>query len=198
MEVKLEQLVEILKREGVDAAKKDADELIDQAKKNAAAILERAKKDAARIVEEANLSADNLRKNGEASLKQASRDTVLVLKEKIGALFDTVFKRKIEAAFTPEVLKDIIVKIPERWITDKAVEVLVNPDEVKRIQEMVFAGMREELKGNLVIRGDSKVTKGFRIGLKEDNVYYDFTDEGVFEALKEFLSPTLREILEKE
>ena len=197
MESKLEHLIEKIKSDGIEEAKRSAAEIIDTAKKEADGIIKKAKADAEEIVANAGKEADKLKTNAESALKQASRDTVLVTKEKLLKLFDTAFKKELGGAMSPEFVKDLILKIIESWGKDKNMEVLVSDKDLNQIKKLVFSKGRKELQETVTIKVDKGISKGFRVGLKDNDVYYDFTDESIAEFLGEFLNPGIREILDK-
>lgn len=191
MEVRLENLIEKIKSEGVDTANKQADDIVVKAKADAAKIIEAAKSEALTIKDNAEKEAEDFKANAEASVKQASRDTVLSLKDKIKSLFDAVLSKQVGAAFDEAFMKDLIVKIVENWSQGKDVSVLAGAIDVEKLKGMVVS----ELKKDMEIKLDNKITNGFRIGIKGEDLTYDFTDESVLEALKLFLNPKLAELL---
>jgi len=54
---------------------------------------------------------------------------------------------------------------------------------------------RSKAKG-VTFKISPSVEKGFRIGEKDKNYYYDFTDDALVEALKTYLNPKLLKILD--
>jgi V/A-type H+-transporting ATPase subunit E len=197
MESKLEHLIEKIKSDGIAEAEKSAAEIIENARKEAEGIIKKARADAEQIIADARKEADKLKTNAESALKQASRDTVLVTKEKLLKLFDAAFKRELGSALSPEFVKDLIIKIVDSWGRDKQLEVLVSEKDLQQLQDLVFSQSRAQLKETVTIKVDKGISKGFRVGLKDSNVYYDFTDESIAEFLGEFLNPGIREILDK-
>ncbi|RKY77890.1 hypothetical protein DRQ00_06210, partial [candidate division KSB1 bacterium] len=85
----------------------------------------------------------------------------------------------------------------EQWARDSQKEILVSKEDKEKIQELLFSSLKEELKNSIIIKVSDRISKGFRIGIKGEDVYYDFTDESITECLKEFVSPSLKEILNK-
>ena len=54
----------------------------------------------------------------------------------------------------------------------------------------------EDLKETIVLSAGTRTSRGFRIGIEGESVYYDFTEGAIAEALRECISPRLREILD--
>ncbi len=94
-----------------------------------------------------------------------------------------------------DLLKDIIGKVAEVWAKDGDVEVLVNGVDVDALTAQLKNALASNIKNTIEVKLDKKITHGFRIGKKGDNLFYDFTDESVLEALRIFLNPKLAEIL---
>lgn len=197
MESKLEHLIEKIKSDGIEEAKKAAAEIIKKAQKEADNIVKKAETDAGKIIADAEKEAEKLQANAEAALKQASRDTVLVTREKLLKLFNAAFKKELGETLSPEFMQDLILKIVDSWGKGKNLEVMVTEKELQKLQKLIFTKGRKELEETLTIKVDKGISKGFRVGLKDNNVYYDFTEESIAEFLGEFLNPGIREILDK-
>lgn len=197
METKLEKLIEKIKKEGVAAAQKEADEIRKNAQKEARKTVKDAKKESEKLIAEAQKENEKFRQNTEAALKQAHRDTVLVTKEKLTHLLNRVFKRKVEETLQPEFMRELILKIVKNWGKDAKAEVLVSEKDKQQLQKLLVEQSGQDLKEPIDIKVDRGISGGFRIGLKDEHVHYDLTDESITAFLSEFLNPTIRQMLEK-
>ena len=195
MDVKLEKLIEKIKKEAVDEARKEADAILDEAKKGAASLRKKAEKEAEDAIRDAEKKIEQFQKNSQLALQQASRDSMLLLKERITSLFDGVFKREVSASLTPAFLKTLIEEIVGSWSKDRDVEVQVGEKDREKLEHALFEGLKKDMKEGITLKPSGDLTGGFRIGLKGEDVYYDFTDESIAEMLRSFLNPKLNEIL---
>ena len=195
MNVKLDSLIEKIKADGVDAAKKQAEEIIATANKDADEIIKKAKDKTAQYEKNAESEAKSYQKNAEIAIKQAARDTVLVLKEKITTILEQALLMDIDKTMNKDFLKDLIVKVAGVWAKDGDVEILVNGVDVDTLMAELKSALGNSVKSTIEVKLDRKISKGFRIGKKGDNLFYDFTDESILEALRVFLNPKLAEIL---
>ncbi|RPI00789.1 MAG: hypothetical protein EHM72_08265 [Calditrichaeota bacterium] len=195
MEVKLENLIERLKSEGVEGAQKQADEIIKTAQKQAEEILNKANKQAEDMILKSEVQARQYQENAELALRQAARDGELLFKNRLTALFDSVFKREVKTALQPDFLKQMILKLAEGWKAGSDIEVLANEADVQKLEALLFAGLKKEAASGISFRISNDITAGFQIGIKNENIYYDFSDEGISDLLKTFLNPRLNEIL---
>lgn len=197
MEVKIDQLIEKIKSEGVETAKQNADEIVQNAKKEADSIVSDAKKEAEKIINDAKQQTELFQNNAELAIKQAARDSELVVKTNIIALFDQVFKKEAGSTLAPDFMKSLIEKIVAEWGKDNEVDILVNEKDQKALESLLAQGVKGAAKDGITVKVSDDIAEGFRIGLKGEDVYYDFSDATIAEMLKSFLSPKLKEILER-
>ncbi len=197
MEVELKSIIEKLKSEGVEEAEKQASGIISRAEEKAEGIINGAEKDKEEILKSAEKKAAMLKKNGEEALKQASRDALLALKQSITTLFDRVFREQVSAEMSPDVLKDMIVRLVENIARDKTfnVEILLSEEDRKNLEKTLFTALGEKLKKAVTLKVSPSVERGFLIGEKDGTSFYDFTDEAVAEAFISYLNPKIAEIL---
>ena len=195
-EVKLENLIEKLRKEGVEDAQKKSDEIIKKAEKEAKEIVENARKKADEIVKNGEKEAEKFQQNAEQSIKQAARDSELTLKNRITEMFDAVFKREVSDSLDSEFLKDLIAKIIEKWSDQPEIEVQVSDDDKKKLEDLLFKNLKKDVKEGVTLTAGRDISEGFRIGMKDENVYFDFSDETIADMLKSFLNERLNEILD--
>ncbi|MCK4917898.1 MAG: DivIVA domain-containing protein [Candidatus Omnitrophica bacterium] len=198
MEVKLDSLIEKIKKDGVEEAKKASDEIIQKANKEAEKIINEAKHKAEKFLNDSKDEFEKLKNNTQSSLKQASRDLLLVLREQIMGVFDRIFKKQVSKSLTPDLIKQLIVKVVDNWVVQKndVVEVLVNEDDKKKLEDLMLSLLKQEAGNMIEINIGKNVDKGFRIGIKGQDVYYDLTDESILEAIKEFINPSIAAMLD--
>lgn len=196
MEVKLDSLIEKIKSEGIESAQKESNEIIEKARQAAADIVAKANKEAEDIKAKAEARAQAFQANAELAIQQAARDGELLFKSKITHLFDAVFKREVKSTLKPDFMKAMILKIVDEW-KGAAAAITVNDADRDKLEHVLFAGLAEDVKKGITIKPSSNVSGGFQIGVQDENVYYDFTDESVAAILKSFLNPKLNEILGK-
>ncbi len=198
MDVKLESLIAKIKQDGIEEAKKASKDIIKKAKTEAEAIVKEAEAKAKRIEEQAKASAAKLKSNSQDSLKQASRDLVLALKGELIALFDRILKKRCGEALSAEFMAGLITKIIDKWKVSRGVawEVLVSKADKEKIEKALIASLKKEAKATIEVKVSKAIDKGFRIGIKGEDLHYDFTDQSILEALKEFLNPSLSAILD--
>ena len=196
MEVKLENLIEKIKKEGIEDGRSAGEEIVAEARKEAAAIIEKAKKEAAALVAEGEKKSAQFQENAERAVKQAARDGELVLKERLSQLFDRVFRQKIETALAPEIVVELVRKIVANWKPGAVIELTVSPGDQKKLEALLASGLKAEAAKGLTLRPSPAIAAGFRIGVKGEDVSFDFTDESFAELLRGFVNPSIKKLIE--
>ncbi|MBN2281503.1 MAG: hypothetical protein JXQ65_13055 [Candidatus Marinimicrobia bacterium] len=195
MDVKLDKLIDKIKSEGIQQAEQESGHILQKAKKEADQIIAAAKKEAETIITRAKEEAEKLQISGKSALKQAERDAVLVTKEKLIKVLDSVLKKQVSNELKPGLLADLIQKMVDHAGDDAKLKVLVNQQDIKELEKLLLASTNKALVDTVEIKADRGVSKGFRIGKKGENVYYDFTDDSIAEFLREFLNPSIKNML---
>ncbi len=195
MEVKLEKLIDKIKNEGVGSAKKEADKILQEAQDKAKNELKSTNKKIETLKENAKKEIDSYRANANDSIKQAARDTIISVRDEIKKLFDNALSKKITNSYDEDLMKKIIVDIAKNWAEEKDLNVVANGIDIDKLQKLVIEQVKNNLKNSIEIKLDKKISHGFRIGIKGEDMHYDFTDESILDTLKLYLNPKLNEIL---
>jgi len=198
MEIELNNLIEKIKKEGVEKAEKDANALIEKAKAKSEAILRQAEQEKDEIIKEAEARVGELKKTQEKALKQAARDILLTLRSRVVEFFHRVVKEKIAGQLKPDVLKDLIAKTIENFRKNENldVDILLSKEDRDKLKKYLFDALSVEAKKHVTLTKSDGIEKGFRIGEKGKDSYFDFTDEAIAEAFSRYLNPALVEMLD--
>lgn len=197
MDINLESLIEKIKKEGVDQAQLDAKQIITEAQNKSKEIVKEAQAKARQIKEEAEKAAKKLQDSSRESLKQASRDLILMVKEKLIFSFEKILKKEIKDALSPEVMGEIIKKISDKWQPESGtkLEVLVSPEDKEKIEGYLTAKFQKEAGKKIEIKIADSLTSGFWLKKEGQDAHYDFSDESLAEALAVFLNPYLTKLM---
>ncbi|MDR1179687.1 MAG: V-type ATP synthase subunit E [Spirochaetales bacterium] len=197
MDIQLKELIETIKKEGIDSADSRAAQIIAEAETKARAIVARAEEDAVRILADAKREIERTEQSSKEALVQAGRDLILGLEKRIIALFDGVIKTQSGEALQGRGLEDAVAGLVRAWAAKgpAGLEVLLPAEELKKIEGSLRAKLSEELKKGLVLKPVPQIEAGFRIGESGGSAHYDFTAEGVAEILAEYLNPRLAGIM---
>lgn len=213
----VEELIEKLRSDGIEAGKAEADSLLAKAESDAAHIVEEAKQQAEKIVGDARQEAQRLQKGGEDALNIAMRDIVLKLKAKLNETVSERVKQLIGAELAREdFLRDLIIEVAGSARKDSGIDKagkirILLPKKLIGLEELrehplelqegslshFILNVASDVLREGVSFGEAEDGKhGLRIHLEEKDILIDLSDERITELLLEHLQPRFRAILE--
>jgi V/A-type H+-transporting ATPase subunit E len=201
MDIQVQELIDKIKKDGVESATQEAGRIKLEAEAGAKQIVEAAKKEAAEIVEKGKRDATRLERAGIAALEQASRNLVLAFKGEIQALLDKLVLEQMGVSYNADVLKTVLPEVLKTWTAKGAAEganslaVLLPEATLTKLKNFFKEKLASELKKGLELKSDHNLVTGFRIAMKDGSAYYDFSADSVAEMLSAYLNPHLAEIL---
>lgn len=196
MALQIEDLVASIRKDGVEAAQKDADRIVSEAKAQAGQIVEQAKRDAARLKADTERELAVRDASCRATLSQAGRDVELSLKKALGAQLDRLLEARVEKALTGGELAALITSVVKSGVVDsKKEEVQVNESVCKALCQELATSLASELKAGLVVKPVKGVDTGFRIAEKDGSGFYDFSAQEIAALLKPFLGDEMAKIV---
>lgn len=213
----IDALVDKLKREGVDAAKQESEQILAEANAQAQQIIASAKQQAEQQLESAHQKIMLERKAAEDALKIAYRDLVLDLKGHLLNRFSEDVERLVSSSvLEPEVIKKIVIAAAGRIVDQSEIqpgtelEILLPPqvlemDDITRdpqsaakgpLAEFVFAIQEQILAEGIQFAAVDKNQQGIKIRLVNDKIEVDLTDSAIAELLLTYLNPRFRAVLD--
>lgn len=196
MAEELQSLLDRIQKTAVDTADQKAEELISNAKQKAAAIVKEAEEQAKQKLEKADVDAQAFAERSKRTLEQASRDLLISIGEGVQAIFSALVTQAVSESMKPEVIENMLVKLAAAY-ADGAEElsVMLNEEDKKNLTSFFSGKFKEAVKGGVQVCEDSEIVKGFKVSLKGNDAYNDFTEEAIAESLMNFLRPQLAEIV---
>lgn len=198
MEVQLQELVEKIRKDGVESADAKAAEIIRNAEAKASAIIDAAREEAEKISLKAEADAKRSEQAAVSAIQQAGRNLILSFRDGIGSELDALVKAETAKAYNAEVLRELVPAAVKGWISNKGAEdisVILSPADASKLESALKAALKEELAKGLVIGADSSLSGGFRIGTSNGAAYYDFSAEAVAELFSAYLNPRVAQIM---
>ena len=198
MEIQLQELIDKIKKDGIESASEEAAKMKREAEAEAARIIAAAKKDADDIVKQGKADADRSEKAGKAALEQASRNLILAFRGEIQALLDKIVVQAAASAYDEDALKKVLPELLKAWAAkgdSNAIDLLLSEEALGKLNSWATGSLAKELQGGLELKSGRNLGKGFRIVNKDGSAYYDFSAESVAELLSAYLNPQLAEIL---
>jgi V/A-type H+-transporting ATPase subunit E len=197
MEIQLQELIDKIKKDGIESASEEASRITAQAEGDAKRIVEAAQKEAADIVARGKADAERSEKAGIAALEQASRNLVLAFKSEIEALLAKIIAARVGASYGDDALKAIIPDLVKNWAAKGAdsLDLILGEESLGKLRSYFNDQLAAELSRGVDLKSDRNLAGGFHIANKDGSAYYDFSAESVAELLSAYLNPRLSEIL---
>ena len=194
MDNKIQELTEKIYNEGVEKGRSEAERLVAEANDKAAEIVKAAEAQAQEIVAQARKAAEELNANTRSELKLYGGQAVGAMKSEIATLVtDTIVKESLDKAFKDNLLKEVIIKIAERWNSDE--QLVISTSEAEELKAFFAAKAKELLDKGVEIKQVNGLKTLFSIAPADGSYKVNF-GEGEFEAFfKSFLRPQMVELL---
>ena len=197
MEMQLQELLDRIKKDGLEAAENRAAAVLLEAEERKRALLSEAEQEAASIRNKAKADAAREEEAGRAALTRAARDLILSFRDQIAAVLNAVAAKDVSAALNAEilcnVLPDVLKSLAAGGTEDLAV--LLNPDTLKKIEAMFDGRLKDELFKGVELRPFPGLSAGFRVAEKNGSAFYDFSAEAVAELFARHLNERLAGIV---
>ena len=197
MAEQIKDLIEKIRKEGVEAAEDNAKEIKKEAVQKAAEIIEKATVEAYNIIAAAKEEVAKTQQNAKALLTQAARDMLLSLRKEILATLDKLVIADIRQALTPEELvKLITILVKENYARESGdIVISLSKEDFEKLGKGFVERLKEQTKLGIVLKPSQDILGGFIISYDGARSHYDFTDKALAEYIGNYLKPALKEIL---
>jgi V/A-type H+/Na+-transporting ATPase subunit E len=206
----VQELIERIRDQGVQAAENEAERLVREARKQAAAIVAQAKAEAEAAREKARAEIEAHRTASLDALQLAARDAVLELKARVMARFEEFVKRLVVSATRDkELVRDIVLVLAghaaEEFVKDKTVQVRISSailegttgPVLKEEGKLAILGLASDmLREGLELMSDREIKGGARVRLVKDKLEIDLSDRAVSRMIAQRMLPRFKAILE--
>ncbi|BDU63220.1 V-type ATP synthase subunit E [Candidatus Borrelia fainii] len=195
MQFEVKDLINKIKKDGLEEAEKLANEIIFNAKKDAKAIVLKAEAEANDLKIQAEAEANEYKRRSLEASRQAVRDLIIGTEENIKSLFKTALKDSISRVYDDNFLKDLIIKVVDIWSKNDKIDIMINESDFSNLLSVLRAKIGNRLDDAIEIKPFKGISKGFKIQQRDGNLYYDFTSETVADILFECLNPRFKEVI---
>ena len=189
MAEEIQNLLEKIKRDGVEKANAEAAAVLEKAKADAKAVEDKAKADAMAITEKAKADAKDYATRAEETISQAARDTILKVEQSVTSLLTSLLTKNVDEALSdPAVVAPLVADAIRALVSDgKQADVATNTKLAESLRAQLAA------TGNVKVITDDATQTGFSVRLDGGRIEHDFTGPTVAAAL----AARLREDLAK-
>lgn len=200
MEIQLQELIEQIKKDGVNAAEAQA-----------AAILESAKNEAEKIIADAKIQADKMMadaksenaktvKSGEDALRQAGRNLLISFRESVARELNAIISKNVNDVYSSDAFAKLIISAVESWTKKPEsddITVILNGSDLARLEDTVLIELKEKMSSGVTLKANDNFDGGFRIAVNNGTVYYDYSSQAVTDMLSDYLSPKVTALLKE-
>ena len=200
MEIQLQELIDQIKRDGVEAAATEAEAVLKAAKAEAEKIISDAKAEAEKLFNNAKNENEKMVKSSEDAIRQAGRNLLISFRESVTKEVNAIVGGNVTAVYSSEAFAQLVVKAVEGWAGKPDAEditVILNSEDLKALEETLLAGLKEKMLTGVTLKANDNFDGGFRIAVNNGGAYYDYSAEAVVEMLANYLSPKVTALLKE-
>lgn len=198
----LQELIEALRKQGVESGQEASRKIVEDAGKEAAQLLARARSEAEGILTKAAEDAERQKRQLHASMEIAATQLISDLKRTIEENLLAFPVQKALAATLDDTgfLKELIATCVREYIKQPGraeIDVLVSKEQQEKFEAFALGLIKtlaDKDPDRLALNLQSgAVSFGFIIGKRGEAVRLDFTDQAFLELFLRYLSPRFRE-----
>ena len=196
---KVKKICEVLKKETIEPAQKEAEEIVQQAESKAIAIIANAHAKAALIELEACKAIEKERNVFQSSLNQAAKQTLKYLKKEIeNNLFHTelaavILKKTQEPQVLADLVRALVTAIEKQGVEADLSAFIASSVSPSSVNSLLAHNVLERLKDQVVLIGSMQ--GGVAIKLHKDNITLDMTDVALKELVARYIRKDFRAII---
>ena len=187
MAEELQSLLEKIRRDGVEKASAERENMLQQAKDEASAIIAAAQEEAQKIRSEATRDAEALTKRAESAIRQAARDILLELKSELKKRVEAIVRARTDEALTSDFMAEIIREVAQSVLKGSAagntIDVMVAPVKCEELVKKLTASAGADLVEKISVFPNSAAGRGLKISVEGDQVFFDFSDAALSEMV---------------
>ena len=180
MEQQIQDLVDSIRKEGIEEARREKEAILADARAEADRILSSAREKADAMVEEATKECALRQQSAKASLAQAARDVSLALKNTINKELGAILGDSIASALDKDLISRIVSSAVDAGLKDA--DILV---------KALRSSLADKLKNGLALKVGSGRT-GLVIQSRDGSGYIDLSADEMAELIRPCLSDAVK------
>ena len=194
MEQQIQDLINSIKKDGIDSATNESKRIIEEAEKKAEAIISQANAEKEKLIADGMRQLEKEKESFSQSLKMAARDLSLSFKKEVEGKIQALLDEKVKGAFDEVLLKDLLKTVIEaEFKGDVTVEL---PQEKKTaIAQSLAEELASSLRKGVELSFSSSLQGGFRVIAKDGRAFIDLSDDEVTKLLYPYLSSSVRDLI---
>ena len=194
MEQQIQDLINSIKKDGIDSATNESKRIIEEAEKKAETIISQANAEKEKLIADGMRQLEKEKESFSQSLKMAARDLSLSFKKEVEGKIQALLDEKVKGAFDEVLLKDLLKTVIEaEFKGDVTVEL---PQEKKtQVASSLASELASSLNKGVELSFSSSLQGGFRVIAKDGRAFIDLSDDEVTRLLYPYLSSSVRDLI---
>lgn len=200
MEIQLQELIDQIKKDGVEVAENEAKNIVDSAKSEAERIVADAKAQAAKILAEAKAENEKMVKSSDDAIRQAGRNLLISFRESVTKELDAIIGETVNSVYSADSLVQIVTNVVESWANKpdvENIEVILKSNDVELLEKTALSSLKERISKGVTLKANDNFDGGFRIAVNNGGAYYDYSTEAVVDMMSNYLSPKVVKLLKE-
>ncbi len=115
MEIQLQEIIDQIKKDGVEAAETEAESILNAAKAQAKKIVADAQAEADKILLNAKNDNDRMVRSSEDAIRQAGRNLLISFRESVTRELKAVVGENVTAVYSSDMLAQLVINVVECW-----------------------------------------------------------------------------------
>ncbi len=200
MEIQLQELIDQIKKDGVETAQTQADAIIKAAKSEADKIIADAKATAEKMLLDAKNENQKTVKSSEDAIRQAGRNLLISFRDSVARQLKAVLSENVAAVYSSDALAKIITNAVSAWAEKPEaddISIILNSKDAQQLEQTLLAALKDNISKGITLKPSDNFDGGFRIGVNDCDAYYDYSTEAVVDMLSNYLSPRVTALLKE-
>ncbi|WNY62573.1 V-type ATP synthase subunit E [Borreliella carolinensis] len=196
MQFEVKDLINKIKKDGLEEAERASNDIILKAKREAEEIVARAE-EAARVLRvKSEKEANDYKSHALEASRQAIRDLIIGVEKNLKSLFENALKDNVSEVFSDNnFLAELIIKITDSWAKGEKLVIQLNESDFSSLEQILKLKLGNKLKEGMELRPFRGISKGFKIQKKNIGLHYDFSAETIADILFGYLNPRFKEVI---
>jgi len=197
---KVQEIVSLLKNDGVEAGRTEAERIISEAKEEAATIVKKAEAERERLLAEARGESERLQAAAGANIRMAVSQGINRFKQSAERnLLDASVLDRVKKELSGDTVESAVLCIVEAFarsgFSSNDLSIILTPEEAAGLRATLLSGVAEKLpEGTKIEIEEAAIPGGFVISSQGGTLTLEVTTDTVQEVLLAFLRSDFRKL----
>ena len=199
MESQLQELLETIRRDGVQAAEQEGKDIVAAAQKQADALLQEAREQERDAYAEAQKNIAEWQRSATKQVEHAAQNVIIAVKAHVVGLFDALLHKEVAGAVSAEQFGAMVAEAIGAQlgaVQGRTVQVAGDADILQNIERYLHARLQPSLARNVSFSPLPKSTGRIQLAFDRGHSTYEVSHDSIVRSMQELLAPSLRRLLD--